>query len=134
MKYLILVLVFGCSIVISCDPMRRINMTNSTDQKAEIIWHIKEDSIHSSPLFISNTKEMKFELLPDKPGNRIRLSAGVGNWTPAELKNFVDDLDSVIIRHSGGEIKLTSEDAIADYLMKRRKGLDRGKIELAIQN
>ncbi|MGZ5287666.1 MAG: hypothetical protein ACXWB9_10795, partial [Flavisolibacter sp.] len=65
-----------------CDPMRRINMKNRTDEKAEITWHIIKDSILSSPFFMSNSREVKFKMLPDGKSGDIKMSFGIGKWTP----------------------------------------------------
>lgn len=128
----VLALLFSCMIVSSCDPMRRINMRNHTSGEAEITWKIKEDSIHSSPFFISSDKEQKFKLDSKKPGNAIFMSAGIGTWTPKELRNLVDDLESMVIRWDKGEIKLESEEEIFQFLLSRRKGIGKDKIEINI--
>ncbi len=121
-----------CLIASSCDPMRRINMHNRTSEDAEITWKIKEDSIHSSPFFISSDKEQKFKLAATKPGNAIFLSAGIGTWTPKELRNLVDDLESMVIRWDKGEIKLDTEEEIFQFLLSRRKGIGKDKIVIYI--
>ena len=121
-------------IFMSCDPARRINMKNNTGADAEITWVIKEDSLHSSPFFITASKEQKFELKADSPGNAIYMSAGVGTWTPKYLREIVNDLDTVIIRWNDKELKLSSEEEIFGFLLPRRKGVGKDKIEILLGN
>jgi hypothetical protein len=121
------------SILVSCDPARRINMRNQSAQDVEIIWTIKEDSIHSSHFFISNSKEFKLELKPNTPSVRINMSFGVGTWTPLVIKNLADDLESMLIRWGEHEIKLDTEEKIGDYLMSRRKGIGRRQIWIVVK-
>jgi hypothetical protein len=132
MKTAILILL--TYILTGCDPARRINMKNNSGADAEITWVIKEDSIHSSPFFISSSKEQKFELKADSPGNAIYMSAGVGTWTPKYLREVVNDLDSVIIRWKDKELKLSSEEEIFSFLLPRRKGVGKDKIEIQLGN
>jgi hypothetical protein len=120
--------------LMSCDPARRINMKNDTGADAEITWIIKEDSLHSSPFFITSAKEQKFELKADSPGNAIYMSAGVGTWTPKYLREIVNDLDTVIIRWKDKELKLSSEDEIFGFLLPRRKGVGKDKIEILLKD
>jgi hypothetical protein len=127
--FMILLLVIAMA---ACDPARRINMKNESAGDAEITWVIKEDSLHKSPFFITSSKEQKFELKTEKPGNAIRMSAGIGTWTPKYLREVVNDLDSVIIRWNGKEVRLRSEEEIFAYLMARRKGIGKDKIEIKL--
>ena len=120
--------------VVACDPARRINMKNETDSNAEITWIIKEDSVHNSPFFIASSKEQKFDLKPESPGNAIYMSAGIGTWTPRYLREIVNDLDSVIIRWNEKEIKLGSEDEIMNFLMPRRRGIGKDKIIITLKD
>ncbi|MBA2329937.1 MAG: hypothetical protein H0V91_09985, partial [Flavisolibacter sp.] len=62
---LIAVTVFICS----CDPMRRINIKNQSNDEAVVIWQIHEDSVLTSPLFIGNDPEVKYTLKQDPPYN-----------------------------------------------------------------
>lgn len=118
----------------SCDPMRRIRMRNHTSGTAEITWTLKEDSLHSSLLYASNTREVVFKLSPDKPGNYINLSYGIGKWSPADVEALADDLESLVIHWNGGEIRLDSSEQIRNYLLPRRKGMDRAKLVINIKN
>jgi len=130
------ILVFCLSILFisGCDPLRRINMKNETSNDAEITWIIKEDSLHKSPFFISSSREQKFELKPQSPGNAIYMSAGVGTWTPRYLREIVNDLDSVIIRWNDKEIRLGSETEIMDFLLPRRRGIGKDKIIITLKD
>jgi hypothetical protein len=116
----------------ACDPMRRIHMRNQSAGPAEITWFIMEDSINVSPLFYSNTRKVNYSLSPDKPGNHIPLSLGLGNWTSRTLMEVADDLDSVEIRSQTGRLVLNNPEAIVQFLLPRRKGLDKSKIHIVI--
>lgn len=116
-----------------CDPMRRIQMKNESSGEAEIIFKIKEDSLHKSPFYISSRQEQPFRLTKDKPGNAINMSAGIGNWTPSHLRTVVDDLEAMTIRWQGGEIKLEDEESIFNFLLSRRKGLGKDKIAIRVK-
>ncbi len=109
-------------------------MKNLSSEEAQIVWTIKEDSIHSSPFYISNTREQTFTLLPNAPGNRINMSSGIGTWSLKHVQNLVDDLESLEIRWKNGEIKLDTEEKIRDYLLSRRKGIGKDKIEIRIKD
>lgn len=115
-------------IVVACDPMRRIRMKNFSDDAAHITWTIKEDSIKISPLFISNSQKVRFDLGVQPPYNYINLSVGVGQWTRLFLNNFVDDLESLELGWKYGNLKLTDADSIKNFLSYRRMGLGKRKI------
>lgn len=121
------------TMLLSCDPMRRIYVQNNSDENAEIIWKIKEDSILCSPLFISNNPEVKFLLAPN-PDKTINLSCGVGEWNQKALTEFVDDLESLELKWIGGCIKMTNQDSIRNFLSYRRTGLDKGTICIRFSN
>jgi hypothetical protein len=118
----------------SCDPKRRLNMKNYSGTEVEITWKIKEDSLHKSPFFIESDKEQKFTLKPGRPGNAVFLSVGIGTWTPKFLRSVVDDLESMTIKYSDKEIVLDSEEAIFEYLLARRRGVGKDKIEIRIKD
>src|SRR5690242_13845325 len=128
----VLLLVFSL-LCMSCDPMRRIDMRNNTDQDMEITWTIKEDSILVSPFYMSSSKETKFTLHPESPYNRVFMSCGIGTWTPLAVQDLTDDLDSVVIKHKGGEIKLDTDEEIKNFLFPRRRGFERDKIRIEIK-
>lgn len=120
-----------CLPIFSCDPYRRFQMINATEDDAVVTFIIKEDSLHSSPFFISNTKESAFIVHPGRAG-RIHLSCGEGEWTVKQVAAIADDLESIIIKWNEGETKLETQEQITDFLVQRRKGLDKGKIVLLI--
>ena len=132
MKHCILVLTVAVLILTACNSMRRIRMENHTDEEAVISWVIKQDSIHHSKLFMSNSDTVRFTLQPKRPYNKIKMSVGMGNWRPAELSDFVDDLECLEIKWKGGIIKLDTT-AIYDYLVIRRKGMDNSQIKIDIK-
>ena len=131
MKYW-LGLVIGSSLLVACNSLRRIRMENHSDEDAVITWKIKEDSINQSKLYMYNSKTVTFNLQPKKPYNKIKLSAGTGNWTPKTLTNFIDDLETLEIKWKGGTITLDSTE-IYDYLVIRRRGMDNSQIKIQIK-
>ena len=134
MKFIFPFLIIVSLLLTGCDPLRRINMKNRSGGEAMIIWTIKTDSINSSPFFLSSDTEVKFELKAEKPQNEIYMSFGVGTWTPTVLNKLVDDLESLVIRWNHHELKIESEDGIKNFLMPRRKGLGKRKIEITIRD
>ncbi|MGZ8536932.1 MAG: hypothetical protein ACXWV9_01655 [Flavisolibacter sp.] len=132
MRILFALLIFSV-LFFSCDPMRRIDMRNSTDEEIEITWNIKEDSILVSPFFLSNSKKTTFKLYPESPYNRVSMSCGIGVWTPQAIQELTNDLDSVVIKHKGGEINLNSDEEIKNFLFSRRRGFERDKIRIDIK-
>ena len=132
MKYCILVLSVSMLFLMACNSMRRIRMENYSGEEAFISWVIKEDSINKSKLFFSNSDTVRFTLQPKKPYNKIKMSMGTGNWRPAALADFVDDLQSLEIKWKGGTIKLDTT-AIYDYLVIRRRGMDNSQIKIELR-
>lgn len=116
----------------SCDPMRRIQMQNLSSNQASITWTIREDSIHSNRLYMSNSREVVFPLAPSS--RPINLSSGVGSWSPQALYQFADDLESLVIEWGGRQIRITGTDSIARFLLHRRRGLDKSKIRITIKD
>ena len=112
--------------------MRRIRMENYSGEEASISWVIKEDSLHQSKLFMSNSDTVRFTLQPKRPYNKIKMSVGTGNWRPAALAAFVDDLQCLEIKWKGGTIKLDTT-AIYDYLVIRRQGMDNSQIRIQLK-
>jgi hypothetical protein len=131
MKYIFAVLVVAA--ITSCDPMRRINIKNTSAEDAEISWKIKEDSIRNSPFYISNSDEETFTLKPKKPFNELKMSFGIGLWTPGYVKRIADDLDWIKIKSSSGTIQLTSQEDLVQFLMARRRGIANRKIVILVQ-
>lgn len=132
-KFLITLLVVSGSLLVSCNPARRINMINHSNEDAHIIWTMKEDSAKTSPLFISNALELKFELKPTKPHNEANMSMGVGKWTDETIKSIVDDMESLVIVHKNDSVKLDGESAIWSYLQERRKGITKNRIDIVLK-
>ncbi len=134
MKNSILFIAFILPFLWGCDPMRRINMKNNTGEKAEITWFIKEDSIVSSPFFISSSREVNFEMHPTPDRKKIKMSFGMGKWTKAAVTNLVDDLDSVVLKWNDNIAVLTTLEQMEAYLLARRRGLDKSKIHITLSN
>jgi hypothetical protein len=116
-------------VFMSCQAARSIRMINETGTEAKVIFSIKEDSIHSSPFFISNEKETTFLVYPGKKGI-INFTCGIGNWSPESLKSVADDLESIVLRSDKGETRLSTEEEIIAFLKERRKGMDKGRVEI----
>jgi len=69
------------TLIIGCNPQKRIIMRNASADDAEIIWKIAEDSVNVSRLYISNSPEVKIYLRPVKPHNLADMSFGIGTWS-----------------------------------------------------
>ena len=132
MKYRILAFIVSVLFLVACNSMRRIRMDNYSGEEASISWVIKKDSIHQSKLFMSNSDTVRFTMQPKRPYNKIKMSVGVGNWRPAELSDFVDDLECLEIKWKGGIVKLDTT-AIYDYLGIRRGGIDNSQIRIQLR-
>jgi hypothetical protein len=133
MKIPILLFLIATLVFQSCDPQRKITIRNHTGDTAFVSWIIKKDSFARSPFNLSNAVEADFTLLADKPFNEVSMSFGVGQWTLDALRAVTDDLESLTIKWKKGELKMTSEDEIRDFLLNRRKGIGKRKIRILIQ-
>ncbi len=125
-------LVISILFLLSCDPSRRINMRNKSNNDAEVIFKLKEDSAKTSPFFISNSTRVDFNLKNKKPQNFASMSFGLGRWTEASIKNIADDLESFEIKHTKDSMLLTTEDQIAKYFFAKRKGTFKSRIEIIL--
>ena len=132
MKCLIYLLCLTTAILAGCDAFRRINMKNTSGDKASITWSIKLDSINSSPFFISSARDVTFDLSPQPPGNFIKMSFGYGTWHARQIQNLIDDLDSLVITSKEGTTSFTTEEDIKKFLMPRRKRIDKSRIDILI--
>ena len=130
MKYFSLII--PVLFLLSCDPSRRINMQNKSNNDAEVIFKLKEDSAKTSPFFISNSVKINFNLKNKKPHHRAAMSFGLGKWTKASIKNIADDLESFEIKHTKDSMLLTAEDQIAKYFFAKRKGTFKSRIEIIL--
>lgn len=131
MKFIVLAL--AAIIICSCNPMQRLNIINKSNGDAEVIWEIKEDSLLQSPLFISNSKKVKFHLKNKAPYNKVTLSVGKSSWSPHNVYEFSNDLESLSLQWNSHSLKLSSADSIARFLSMRRRGLDKSKIYLILK-
>ena len=129
-KYIILLAVF---VLTSCHAARRLKMENKSGDMAEIIWVLKKDSLTQSKLFVSNSDTVRFSLHNRAPHNKLKMTMGVGSWTPSILTNFADDLKSVLIKWNSGFIKLDSTTQIVDFLSLRRRGMDNSQINIVVK-
>jgi hypothetical protein len=108
-------------------------MNNETSSEAEITWFIKEDSILSSPFFISNSREVKFSIPAANEAKKIKMSFGIGSWSVPVVTNLVDDLDSVKLEWDNKVIVLSTEEDMRSWLMARRRSLDKSKIHINLR-
>jgi hypothetical protein len=118
---------------VNCDPARRIDMKNNTSDTAEIIWTLNEDSLLNNPFLISNSTELKFRLFPPKT-NRINMSFGRGNWTPDEITKLVGYLESLEINSASQHIKIDAKPVLKEFLLARRRGVGRARIEIVVSH
>lgn len=131
MRYaLLLLMVLG---LLSCDPMRRIEMINKTGADASVVWTLKTDSAIKSPLFINSATEVKFEFKKGAKEKEVNLSAGVGNWTFNELNNFCDDLEKLEIKTADNNQIFTGTTEIRNFLGALRKGIGKRVIRMILQ-
>ncbi|HVE60260.1 MAG TPA: hypothetical protein VNA26_00470 [Chitinophagaceae bacterium] len=119
--------------LLSCNPSRRINMRNTGDSVAEVIFKLKEDSAKTSPFFISNSTKVNFNLKNTKPHNSATMSFGLGAWNKTSIKNIVDDLESFEIKHAKDSLLLDTENQIAEYFLTKRKGTFKSRIEIVLR-
>jgi hypothetical protein len=135
MKYNVLLKWLFWFFLMSCTPLRRIDMINHSSHEVEITWTLKEmDSLYKNPFFMSNSTTVKFELTPARPYNEVKMSFGSGSWPPLELKSVTNRLESLEIKYAKGTIQLDSSEAIYSFLLNRRKGIGKRKIEILIKD
>ncbi|MFN2457130.1 MAG: hypothetical protein ABR502_02905 [Chitinophagaceae bacterium] len=120
-------------LLISCDPARRIDMINRSNEDVSIIWTLKEDSAKFSPLFISNSTEVTFPLKTKSPHHAAKMSFGIGTWTLSEVNDLVDDLESLEIQSGNNNLKLTKAEEIKNYLLQNRRGLGNSRIRMLLK-
>ena len=128
--YLFLMFCWCC---MACNAGRKIVVENKTKSDVEIVWVIKEDSIHQSPLYISNSDVVKLTIHENSPRKKMTFTVGSGSWTPAVLNSFADDLHSMQLKWNTGFIKLDSSVKIVDFLRIRRKGIDNSVIHIVMK-
>ena len=115
----------------SCDPVRRIDMKNQSNDTAYVIWTLNEDSLMNNPFLISNSKQLKFDLYHPKR-KEIKMSFGPGNWSPKEVQKLVGHLTSLEIISSTQRIRIDSLPLLREFLLARRKGVGGARIEIVI--
>lgn len=118
------------AMLFGCDPTRRIEMKNKSDDTAYVVWRIKEDSIGHNPFNISNNRELKFTLRPHKK-SKVKLSFGHGTWSPSEVEKLIGGLESFELSSRQHKIKIDSLPLLKEYLLARRKGIG-AKIEILV--
>jgi hypothetical protein len=121
------------ALVCSCDPMRRINIKNHSNEDAEVIWQIHEDSLLKSPLYIGNDPEVKYQLKQQPPYNVIKIPFGYGRWTTEYIKSIADDIKELIVIKGSDTSHYNSTAQIWQYLEERKKGLGKKRIEILIK-
>ena len=131
MKTFTSLLILSVLTILSCDPVRRIDIKNNSADTAHIIWTLNEDSLSNNPFLLSNSKELKFDLYSPKR-DEIKMSFGPGNWSPKEIQRLVGHLTSLEIISSTQRIKIDSLPLLKDFLLARRKGVGGARIEIVI--
>lgn len=128
MKYSLLLL-SSVVCLLACDPARRIEMTNLSQDTAEVIWRVKKDSIGFNAFNLTNNRELKFTLLPNRE-KAIKMSFGVGVWSPQEVERLIHRLESFEIKSARHHLFIDSLVPLRNYLLSRRKG--NSKIQIII--
>jgi len=126
----ILALLYAVCLV-GCDPSRRIEMKNYTNDTAEVVWKAKTDSIGFNPFNISNSKELRF-VIPPHRNSAVRLSFGIGKWSPAEVEKIIHRLEYFQLTLPSQKLRIDSLAELRDYLLARRKS-GSSIIEIAIR-
>jgi hypothetical protein len=129
MRYSLLFLLVFAACLLSCDPARRIEMKNSSSDTALVIWRVKKDSIGFNAFNLSNNRELKFTL-PPKKNSEIKMSFGIGVWSPEEVEKLIHRLESFEIKTPHQNFKIDSLAQLRSYLLARRKGSSKIKIEI----
>lgn len=114
-----------------CDPSRRIEMKNYSNDTAEVVWKAKTDSIGFNPFNISNSKELRF-IIPPHRNSAVKLSFGVGKWTPAEVEKVIHRLEYFQLTLPSQKLRIDSLAELRDYLLARRRS-GSSVIEIAIR-
>jgi hypothetical protein len=127
MKYSLFLLPALTACLLSCDPARRIEMKNSSADTALVIWRVKKDSIGFNAFNLSNNRELKFTLPPNR-NSEIKMSFGIGVWSPEEVERLIHRLESFEIRTGQQNFKIDSLSQLRSYLLARRKGSSRIQI------
>lgn len=118
--------------LLSCDPSRHIEMKNRSSDTAEVVWKSQEDSIGFNPFVLSNTKTLRF-VIPPHAHSSVKLSFGTGTWSPQEVEKAIHFLEYLQISTPRKSLKIESLPALKTYLLQRRKGIGKSKIEIVIE-
>jgi hypothetical protein len=129
MKYSLLLLFFT-TCLFACDPARRIEMKNMSSDTAQVIWRVKKDSIGFNAFNLSNNRELKFTLLPNRDA-AIKMSFGIGVWSPDEVERLIHHLESFEIKTARQSLRIDSLAQLRNYLLARRKGSS--KIQIVVE-
>ena len=131
MKQFIGLLLLIQTVLLGCDPVRRIDMVNKTTDTVQFTWKLNEDSLMYNPFLLSNSKDLSFTLTPPKL-TAIKMSFGQGSWTPGEVQKLVGFLTSFQIKSSSQKLKIDSLPLLKDFLLARRKGLGGARIQIEV--
>ena len=121
--------VLVCFAFVSCDPVRLIEMKNNGNDTASFVWTAIEDSIGYNPFVISNSKELRLNVPPKK---EIKMSFGIGSWSPAQVQQLIKRLKSFEIISSTQNIRIDSLPMLKDFLLARRKGVGGSVIQISV--
>lgn len=106
-------------------------MINRTADTAEVTWKSQEDSIGFNPFVLHNNKELVF-VLPPHHHNKVKLSFGIGTWTPEEVEKTIRLLEYFSIKSPRLNLKIDSLPQLRNYLLERRTGLGHSRIVIVV--
>ena len=115
----------------SCNPARLHCMKNNAADTVQITWMASEDSIGFNPFVLNNSRELKFTL-PPGGHNKIKMSFGSGNWSPAYVQHLMKYLVSLQVQSPKHQKVLSSPKEISEFLLAHRRGLGGKRIELTV--
>lgn len=126
-------LLFLLTVLVGCDPVRRIDMVNKTADTVRFVWKLNEDSLMFNPFLLSNSKELSFTLAPPKT-TAIKMSFGEGSWSLRDVQKLVGFLTSFEIKSPSRQVKIDSLPMLKDFLLSRRKGIGKARIEIVVED
>jgi hypothetical protein len=121
------------TLLCSCDPSRRIEMINRTSDTVEVVWKSQEDSIGFNPFVLNNNKKLVF-VLPPRKHNKVKLSFGMGTWTPDDVAEAIHLLDYFSIKSPHQSLRIDSLPQLQAWLLERRTGIGNSRIVISIDH
>ena len=106
-------------------------MINRTSDTAEVIWKSQEDSIGFNPFVLNNNRKLVF-ILPPRKHNKVKLSFGMGTWSPEEVAKAIQLLEYFSIKTPHHSLRIDSLPQLQAWLLERRTGVSNSKIVISI--